>query len=161
MTELVLAPKQRQTLKGQAHRLSPVVLLGAAGLSEAVIKETDRALAAHGLIKVRVPGDDRAERDFIAATLATRLACARVGSVGKVLILFRPLADSAGGDASLPEAAGRPPQGAAARSPKAPARGPRTPEKAAGAGRGKPERSEIRRVNRTTAPRRPPAGRAR
>lgn len=149
MTELVLSPKERQTLKGQAHRLSPVVLLGAAGLSEAVIKETDRALAAHGLIKVRVPGDDRDEREFVATTLATRLSCARVGTVGKVLILYRPLPEAEGGTAA--------PQGKApspSRSPKAPARAPHTTKKAAAAQRGKPERGEIRRVSRTTAPRR-------
>ena len=56
MTQLTLTPHERQELKGRAHRLNPVVLLGAEGLTEAVVKEVDRALNAHGLIKIKVPG---------------------------------------------------------------------------------------------------------
>jgi putative YhbY family RNA-binding protein len=90
MSELLLTPKERQELKGRAHRLNPTVLLGAAGLSDAVLKEIDRALAAHELIKVRVPGDDRAEREQIFAAAADRLGAARVQMIGKLIVLFRP-----------------------------------------------------------------------
>ncbi len=89
--ELQLTPKERQTLKGRAHKLNPVVLLGNAGLSESVLKEIDRALTAHELIKIRVPVDDDAERSKLFIEIATRLAAARVQSIGKVLVLYRPL----------------------------------------------------------------------
>ena len=90
MTELTLNRDERLRLRAQAHHLNPVVLLGAAGLTEAVIKETDRALAAHELIKVRLPGDDRDEREAICAQLADRLGAARVQVIGKLLVLYRP-----------------------------------------------------------------------
>ena len=90
MAELVLTRDERLRLRARAHHLNPVVLLGAAGLTEAVFKETDRALAAHELIKVRIPGDDRDEREAIGAQLADRLEAARVQVIGKLLILFRP-----------------------------------------------------------------------
>lgn len=90
MPEIQLTPKQRQQLKGAAHRLDPVVLLGAGGLTDAVVKEIDRALTAHELIKVRVPGDDRTEREDVFREVAERLGAARVQMIGKLLVLFRP-----------------------------------------------------------------------
>lgn len=92
--ELTLTPKERQTLKGRAHKLNPVVLLGNAGLSEPVLKEIDRALQAHELIKIRVPNDDEAERHRISIEIASRLGAARVQSIGKVLVLYRPAPES-------------------------------------------------------------------
>lgn len=90
MSELTLTRDERLRLRARAHHLNPVVLLGAAGLTEAVFKETDRALAAHELIKVRIPGDDRDEREAICAQLADRLGAARVQVIGKLLVLYRP-----------------------------------------------------------------------
>jgi len=65
MTALTLTPAQRKALKAQAHSLSPVVMIGNTGLSAAVIKEAKLAIASHGLIKVRVLGDDREARIFV------------------------------------------------------------------------------------------------
>jgi putative YhbY family RNA-binding protein len=90
MTELTLTRDQRLALRARAHHLDPVVLLGAAGLTEAVLKETDRALTAHELIKVRIPGDDRDDREAVCVQLAERLGAARVQVIGKLLVLFRP-----------------------------------------------------------------------
>jgi putative YhbY family RNA-binding protein len=98
--ELQLTPKERQTLKGRAHRLNPVVLLGNAGLSEPALKEIDRALNAHELIKIRVPMDDDAELAKLFADIATRLSAARVQTIGKVLVLYRPLPQGAATAAS-------------------------------------------------------------
>jgi putative YhbY family RNA-binding protein len=95
MTRLQLPHDARLRLKAQAHHLKPVVLLGAQGLTEAVFREIDRALTAHGLIKIRVPGDDRAAREEIFAAAAERLGAAQVGAIGKLLILFRPKPDDA------------------------------------------------------------------
>lgn len=90
MAEIQLTPKERQALKARAHKLNPVVLLGAQGLTDAVMREIDRALTAHELIKVRVPGDDRDEREDMFATIAERLGAARVQMIGKLLVLYRP-----------------------------------------------------------------------
>ena len=82
MAEIELTPKERQALKARAHGLKPVVLLGSAGLSPSVVQEIDRALLAHELIKVKVPGDDRTEREEIFASLAASLSAARVQAIG-------------------------------------------------------------------------------
>jgi RNA-binding protein len=90
MPALDLTPKERQALKARSHALKPVVLLGASGLTEAVIKEIDRALTAHELVKVKVPGDDRAEREAMFAKLADQLSAAPVQIIGKLLVFYRP-----------------------------------------------------------------------
>ena len=93
MSEITLSRDARLTLRSQAHHLDPVVLLGANGLTEAVMKEIDRALKSHELIKVKVPTDDREEREAIFAKVADELGAARVQMIGKLLILWRPAED--------------------------------------------------------------------
>lgn len=95
MSEIELSRNARLTLRAEAHHLDPVVLLGANGLTEAVMKEIDRALKAHELIKIRVPTDDREEREAIFAKVADELGAARVQMIGKLLILWRPAEDEA------------------------------------------------------------------
>ena len=142
MAEIPLTPKQRQALKGRAHRLDPVVLLGAQGLSDAVIREIDRALTAHELIKVRVPGDEREAREALFVQLADRLGAARVQAIGKLLVFYRP---------KPPEPAGEQPS----RSPKAPAARPPGRLKTRAAQRAGSDREEVRRSEpRRVAPRR-------
>jgi putative YhbY family RNA-binding protein len=84
-----LTARERARLKAQAHALEPVVQLGAAGLTDAVVAEVDRALTAHELIKVKIGGDDRADRIALGDELCSRTSAAPVHRVGKVLILFR------------------------------------------------------------------------
>jgi RNA-binding protein len=94
MPELILTSAQRQALRARAHGLRPVVLLGAAGLTEKVLREIDRALAAHALIKIKVPTNDRNERTQVAADVAEKLSAANVQSIGKMIVLFRPQPES-------------------------------------------------------------------
>ena len=91
MPAIQLTPAQRKEKKGEAHHLDPVVAIGADGLTEAVVKEADSALKAHGLIKVRVFSDERATREEILAQLADRLDAAPVQHIGKLLVLWRPI----------------------------------------------------------------------
>jgi putative YhbY family RNA-binding protein len=89
MPELDLTRDDRVALKARAHHLDPVVRLGAAGLSDAVLREIDRALSAHALIKIRVPSDDRDDRSKTFELIADRLSAGRVAIIGKMLVLYR------------------------------------------------------------------------
>jgi RNA-binding protein len=91
MPALTLTAAQRREHRAASHHLDPVVAIGADGLTEAVRKETDAALKAHGLIKVRVFSDDRAARDTMLAELADALNAAPVQHIGKLLVLWRPI----------------------------------------------------------------------
>ena len=62
MSILTLTSAERSALRAQAHELSPVVMIGDAGLTEAIIKETENALNVHQLIKIRVFSDEKEVR---------------------------------------------------------------------------------------------------
>ena len=91
MPSIQLTPAQRKEKRGEAHHLDPVVLIGDQGLTDAVCKEADLALKAHGLIKVRMFSDSRPDRESALAALADRLNAAPVQHIGKLLVLWRPL----------------------------------------------------------------------
>ncbi len=90
MTALTITPAQRKSLKADAHGLSPVVMVGGDGLTPAVIKEAKSAIKHHGLIKVRVFGDDREARIEIYEELCDKLEAAPVQHIGKLLVLWKP-----------------------------------------------------------------------
>jgi RNA-binding protein len=96
MPAIELTPAERKEKRGEAHHLDPVVMIGADGLTPAVLKEIEAALKAHGLIKVRMFSDDRAAREATLATLADQLGAAAVQHIGKLLVLWRPIPEKAG-----------------------------------------------------------------
>ncbi len=91
MPHIQLTPAQRKVHRADAHHLDPVVMIGNEGLTAAVVKEADAALRAHGLIKIRVLGDERAAREAMFMELADQLNAAPIQHIGKLLVLWRPL----------------------------------------------------------------------
>jgi RNA-binding protein len=85
-----LNDKQRRHLRGLAHPLKPIILIGNAGVTPAVVAETQRALHDHELIKVRMSGAERDVRDAALAALAVATQSALVGRIGHVATLYRP-----------------------------------------------------------------------
>ncbi|WP_028605677.1 YhbY family RNA-binding protein [Ottowia thiooxydans] len=95
MPQIELTPAQRKAHRSEAHHLDPVVMIGSDGLTPAVHKEVNAALNAHGLIKIRVLGDDRAARELIYHQLAGELDAAPIQHIGKLLVLWRPKVEKA------------------------------------------------------------------
>lgn len=91
MPQIVLTTQQRKVHRAEAHHLSPVVMIGADGLSEAVLREADAALNAHGLIKIRVLGDDREAREQMYQQIVDQLNAAPIQHIGKLFVLWRPI----------------------------------------------------------------------
>lgn len=91
MPAIQLSVAERKAHRAEAHHLDPVVMIGNEGLTAAVRKETDAALNAHGLIKVRVLGDDREAREAIFQQLCDQLNAAPIQHIGKLLVLWRPM----------------------------------------------------------------------
>jgi RNA-binding protein len=88
-TPVALSEKQLKFLRGKAHPLNPVIMIGQAGLSDGVVAETDRALTDHELIKVKVRGADRDARDAMLAQLGARTGSTLVTRIGHVAVLYR------------------------------------------------------------------------
>lgn len=84
-----LNKKQINYLKGLAHDLKPVVLLGSNGLTEGVIAEIDSSLDHHELIKIKIPTDDREVKHLIVDAIVRETNGVKVQVIGKTLILYR------------------------------------------------------------------------
>ncbi|MGX9417033.1 ribosome assembly RNA-binding protein YhbY [Vibrio sp. RC27] len=84
-----LSTKQKQHLKGLAHSLKPVVMLGANGLTEAVLAEIDLALNHHELVKVKIASEDRETKVLIIDAIIRETRAEKVQTIGKTLVLYR------------------------------------------------------------------------
>ena len=110
-----LTPADRQTLRGRAHRLDPVVWIGTDGLTGAVLAELERALKAHELIKIRVMTGDGDTRERLLGEICAATDSSPVQHIGKVLVVYRerPPADQPEQPAASPR---KPPPRREARS---------------------------------------------
>lgn len=84
-----LTPTQRSALRAAAHHLHPVVTVAGKGLAPAVLKEIDASLKAHELIKVKLQGIEREDRDALLEQVCRELDCAPVQHIGNILVLWR------------------------------------------------------------------------
>ncbi len=85
----MLTPAERKALKARAHKLEPVVRIGARGLSAELIAEIERALQAHELVKVRAAALAREARAAAFASICEKTGAEPVQQVGKVFVLYR------------------------------------------------------------------------
>ena len=85
-----LTENQLRFLRGKAHPLHPLVMIGQSGLTDAVCAETERALTDHELIKVRVRSAERSQRESIIDALAQRTGAVLVTRIGHVAVIYRP-----------------------------------------------------------------------
>jgi RNA-binding protein len=79
----------KQALKAQAHHLKPVILVGNKGLTPAVVNETDVALTAHELIKVKINGAEKVDRIQMTTDLCQQLKAELVQLIGNTAIIYR------------------------------------------------------------------------
>ena len=84
-----LTPAERRALRAKAHHLHPVIMIGDAGLTPAVLHEIGLALTSHELIKIRVLGDDRDRREVLAGEICAALDASPVQQIGKMLVVYR------------------------------------------------------------------------
>lgn len=89
-----LSTKQKQHLKGLAHPLKPVVMLGNNGLTEGVLAEIEHALEHHELIKVKIATEDRETRQLVVEAILRETGACQVQVIGKTLVLYRPSKES-------------------------------------------------------------------
>lgn len=86
---MAVTDKQKRYLKGLAHSLKPVVMVGNSGLTDNVVAEIDNALNHHELIKVRISGQERAERKAMLEEIAERSNAELVMIIGNIGAFYR------------------------------------------------------------------------
>ena len=87
--------KELRQLRARAHSLKPVVTVAGRGLPTSVLRELERALKDHELIKVKVAVGDRKQREALISELCSHSGAYLVQRVGNIAILLRqnPQAD--------------------------------------------------------------------
>ena len=86
---MALTSSQIRYLRGLAHPLKPVLLMGGKGVTAGVLKELEQALDDHELIKVKLSGGDRASRTADLAKLVESSHAEAVQTIGHIAVLFR------------------------------------------------------------------------
>ncbi len=86
---MALTPSQLRELKKLAHPLKPVVIVGQHGLGENVLAEIDSTLDIHELIKVKLAGADKEDREALSGEIVGRLSATLVQIIGRVAIFYR------------------------------------------------------------------------
>ncbi len=84
-----LKSEDRRHYRSIGHHLRPIILIGASGLSPAVLEEVERALNDHELIKVKIAGEDRQARQALSAELVAATGAEQVQSIGRTLLIVR------------------------------------------------------------------------
>jgi putative YhbY family RNA-binding protein len=103
MSIIEITPTERRDLRARAHALNPVVTIAGNGLTANVTAELDRSLQAHELIKVRIQGAERDQREALMIELCTQLEAAPVQHIGNVLIVWRPKREEPAKEKKAPE----------------------------------------------------------
>ncbi len=85
----LLTGKQRSFLRALAHSLKPLVQIGHGGLTDAVLKAIEGALATHELIKVRVTGNEELSASELSPEIEKRTRSSVAQVIGKTLVVYR------------------------------------------------------------------------
>ncbi|GAW86222.1 RNA-binding protein [Bathymodiolus platifrons methanotrophic gill symbiont] len=80
--------EQLKQLKTLAHELNPVIMIGQAGLTEAVLKEIELALDTHELIKIKIRAE-REQRKQIQQQICTETKAEPIQSIGQIIVIYR------------------------------------------------------------------------
>lgn len=86
---MTISEPQKKFLRGLGHKLKPVILVGDAGVTDALFKEFDSTIDHHELIKVRVRATDRESRDRMLDDLCHRGSALLISRVGNTALLYR------------------------------------------------------------------------
>jgi len=78
-----------KSLKKLSHHLTPVVLLGAKGLTDPVHAEIELALDSHELIKIKLSSKDKAEKDLLTDAICKKHKAILVNQIGHIIAIYR------------------------------------------------------------------------
>ena len=86
---MALTKTQNKFLRTKALSKRPVVLLGNAGLTPAVLREIELGLGAHELLKIRLPAIERGARAALYTEICEQTGAEAVQLIGRVAVLYR------------------------------------------------------------------------
>jgi RNA-binding protein len=86
----MLTSKQRAYLKGLAHNLEPIFLIGKSGVTDTMIKEIDITLEKRELIKLKILNNSLEDPREASNQIAEQIGAEVVQVIGGKFIIYRP-----------------------------------------------------------------------
>ncbi len=84
-----LTNNQKKYLRGIAHGLNPMIMIGANGVTESLMAELESTLAHHEILKIKIASADRDERKEIIQHLVKESGALLVQTIGKICVIYR------------------------------------------------------------------------
>lgn len=84
-----LSQNQKKFLRGLAHGLNPIIIIGSQGVTDNLMAELERALTHHELLKVKMAAGEREERQAVIEYVVKHTKSQLVQSVGKMFVIYR------------------------------------------------------------------------
>ncbi len=84
-----LTNNQKKYLRGIAHGLNPMIMIGANGVTESLMAELESTLAHHEILKIKIASADRDERKEIIEHIVTESGALLVQTIGKICVIYR------------------------------------------------------------------------
>lgn len=91
--KITMNSAEKQALRARAHHLKPVIWVGAKGLTPPLVNETNLALDAHELIKVKLNGLEKEDKKPFIVELCTSLGAELIQLLGNIAIIYRKKVD--------------------------------------------------------------------
>ncbi|MGI9274664.1 MAG: ribosome assembly RNA-binding protein YhbY [Endozoicomonas sp.] len=89
-----LSSDRKKHFRSLGHKLKPVVMVAAKGMTEGVVEETQRALHDHELIKVKFAVGDREVKKELIVELCNQTEAELVQTIGNIALIYRENKDA-------------------------------------------------------------------
>lgn len=89
-----LTTNQKKFLRGIAHGLNPMIIIGANGVTESLMAELEKTLEHHEILKIKMASADREDRKAIVDYILEQTGALLVQTIGKVCVIYRQSEDT-------------------------------------------------------------------
>jgi len=89
-----LTTNQKKFLRGIAHGLNPMIIIGAKGVTESLMVELESTLEHHEILKIKMASTDRDDRKAIVDYILEQTGALLVQTIGKVCVIYRQSEDT-------------------------------------------------------------------
>ncbi len=87
---------EKKYLRGLAHDLKPIVLIGKEGITDGIVRAADEGLSQHELLKIKFNDfKEKNQKETLIGELVAKTGCAQAGMIGHTALLYRPRTDPA------------------------------------------------------------------
>ncbi|WP_029407882.1 ribosome assembly RNA-binding protein YhbY [Thiomicrorhabdus sp. Milos-T2] len=84
-----LTTNQKKYLRGIAHGLNPMIIIGANGVTESLMAELESTLEHHEILKIKMASADREDRKKIVDYILEQTGALLVQTIGKICVIYR------------------------------------------------------------------------